>query len=110
MATLSPEIAASINLLRNQCLAIINLATESEWQLFTQLGETTESLVFLAELSTVALEATDAFTRLNNLQLKVARSQPRMSSALSILILEYRDRIEIRIPAWQRSIEETLSN
>ena len=110
MATLPPETSASIDLLKNRCLAIIHLATKSEWNLLTQVGETSESMAALSELKNVAQEATDAFTRLNNLQLKVAGSQPEMSPALSRLILDSRDRIEIRISAWQRSIEEILSN
>jgi hypothetical protein len=110
VATLPPETAASIALIKNQCLATINLASLSEWKLFIQFGETTDSLVALSELKTVALEATDAFTRLSNLQLKVAASQPEMSSDLARSIAESKRRIEMRIPAWQQSIAEILSN
>ena len=109
MAPLPPETSASIDLLRNQCLAIINLATKTESKLFTTFGETTETLVVLSELKTVAQESTDALARLNSLQLKVAVAQPEISSSLAKLMSESRMRIDIRIPAWQRSIEEILS-
>jgi nitrate/nitrite-specific signal transduction histidine kinase len=108
VAALPPETSASIALLRNQCLAIINLATQTESKLFTTFGETIETLVVLSELKTVAQEATDALARLNSLQLKVAVAQPEISSALAKLISESRVRLDMRIPAWQRSIEEIL--
>jgi uncharacterized protein YigA (DUF484 family) len=106
VATLPPETAASIALIKNQCLATINLASLSEWQLFVKFGETTETLTVLAELKTVAQEATDAFSRLSGLQLKVATAQPEISSALANLLIDSKQRIEVRIAPWQRSIEE----
>jgi hypothetical protein len=108
VAKLHPETSASINLLRDRCLSIIDLATQTESKLFVAFGETTETLVGLSELNTVTQEATDAFTRLNSLQLKVAAAQPEISVALVKLISDSRVRIELRIPAWQRSIEEIL--
>jgi hypothetical protein len=53
-------------------------------------------------------EASDAFSRLSSLQLKVATAQPDISAALARLVMESKERIETRIPAWQRSIEEIL--
>ena len=76
MATLSPDTSASIALIKAQCLSIIHLATKAEWKLFTRFGETEETLVVLSELKTVAEEASDAFSRLSSLQLKVATAQP----------------------------------
>ena len=108
MATLPPEISASIDLLRNQCLAIIHFATNTESKLFTVFGETTETQGVLSELKTFAQEATDALSRFNSLQLKVAMTQPEISLALARLISDSRARIEMRIPAWQRSIEEII--
>lgn len=108
LATLPPEIAASIALIKARCLAIVNLATKTEWQLFTIFGEIEETLVVLTELKTVAQEASDACSRFGSLQLKVANSQPEISSALAKLLMDSKERIEIRIPAWERSIEEIL--
>jgi hypothetical protein len=76
VATLSPDTSASIALIKAQCLSIINLATKTEWQLFTRFGEIEETLVVPRELKTVAEEASDAFSRLSSLQLKVATPQP----------------------------------
>jgi hypothetical protein len=53
VATLHPETSASLNLLRDRCLAIIDLATRTESKLFVTFGETTETLVGLSELNTV---------------------------------------------------------
>ena len=108
MATLPPETFANINQLRNQCLGVIHLATEAESKLFNAFGETVETLVVLLELKTVAQEATDALNRLNSLQLKVAVAQPEISFTLAKLATYSRSRIEMRIPAWERSIEEIL--
>jgi hypothetical protein len=106
VAILPPETSDSIELLRNQCLIIIDLATRTELSLFEAFGETIETLVVLAELKTVAQDVTDALTRLNSLQLKVAIAQPEISLALAKSITDSRTRIEMRVPAWQRSIEE----
>jgi hypothetical protein len=108
VATLPPETSASITLIKAQCLAIVNLATKTEWQLFTRFGEIEETLVVLSELKTVAQESSDAFSRFSSLQLKVANVQPEISAALAKLVMDSRERIETRIPAWQRSIEEIL--
>ncbi|WP_309731088.1 hypothetical protein [Chamaesiphon sp. OTE_75_metabat_556] len=108
MATLSPDTSASIALVKAQCLATIDLASKTEWKLFTRFGEIEETLVVLSELKTVAEEASDAFTRLSSLQLKVATAKPDISAALARLVMESKGRIETRIPAWQRSIEEIL--
>jgi hypothetical protein len=108
VATLSPDTSASIALIKAQCLSIVNLATKTEWKLFTRFGEIEETLVVLSELKTVAEEASDAFSRLSSLQLKVATAQPDISAALARLVMDSKERIETRIPAWQRSIEEIL--
>jgi hypothetical protein len=108
VATLPSEISASITVIKTQCLAIVNLATKTELKLFDRFGEIEETLVVLSELKTVADEASDAFTRLCNLQLKVATAQPEISCDLAQLVNKSRERIETRIPAWQRSIEEIL--
>ncbi len=110
MAQLSPETSASIALIKTQCLFIINLATKTEWKLFDRFGEIEETLVVLSELKTVGDEAIDAFSRLSSLQLKVTTAQPEISAALAKLVIESKDRIEIRVPTWQRSIEEILSD
>jgi hypothetical protein len=108
VATLPPKISASIALIKNQCLAIVNLATKTELELFSRFGEIEETLVVLSELKTVAEESSDAFSRLSSLQLKVATAQPEISAALTKLVIDSKERIEIIIPAWQRSIEEIL--
>jgi hypothetical protein len=108
VATLPPETSVSIALIKTQCLVIVNLATKNELQLFMRFGEIEETLVVLSELNTVAQEASDAFSRLSSLQLKVATAQPEISAALAKLVMDSRERIEARIPAWQRSIEEIL--
>ncbi len=45
---------------------------------------------------------------MSSLQLKVATAQPDISAALARLVTDSKERIETRIPAWQRSIEEIL--
>ena len=108
MATLPSETSASIAIVNAQCLVIVNLATKTEWKLFSRFGEVEETLVVLNELKTVAQEASDAYSRLSSLQLKVATAQPDISATLSRLVMDSKERIETRIPAWQRSIEEIL--
>ena len=99
VAILPPDTSASISLIKSQCLLIINLATKTEWQLFSNFGETEETLVVLSELKTVIQEASDAFSRFSSLQLKVASAQPDISPALAKLVIESKERVEARIPA-----------
>ena len=67
--------------------------------IYSNFGETEETLVVLSELKTVIQEASDAFSRFSSLQLKVASAQPDISPALAKLVIESKERVEARIPA-----------
>jgi GMP synthase PP-ATPase subunit len=106
MAELPSEMVITINQLKQKSLDILNRATAIEFMLFENFGETDQTLPLFEELATVAGDAKDSFTRLNNLQLRVAEAQPTIPSDMLELTTQAIDRITNRIPAWQRSLEE----
>jgi hypothetical protein len=65
-----------------------------------------ESFPCFEELTTAAEDAKASFTRLSNLQLRIAEAQPIIVSDMLELLTQAIDRITNRIPAWQRSLEE----
>lgn len=106
MAELPSEMVVIINQLKQQALDILNQATAIEFTIFDQFGETDQTIPFFEELTTIAEDAKASFTRLSNLQLRIAEAQPIIVSDMLELLTQAIDRITNRIPAWQRSLEE----
>lgn len=106
MAKLSPEITATIEQLRQQLIAIVDSATATEFQIFDRHGENDNTSIVLDEMKGVALDASSRFSQLNNLQLRIAESQPIATPDILESLDRLIDRVRTRIPAWQRSIEE----
>jgi hypothetical protein len=106
MAQLSPETTAIVNQLKQQSLAIVDMATAVAFSLLESFGETEETLPFFDELQTVHEDARDSFAQLNRFLLQIAEAQP-IASVDVLKLLSYSIEITTsRIPAWQRSIEE----
>lgn len=106
MAKLPLKIVTLINDLKQQTLDVLHEAKATELKLFNAWGETEETALFFEELVGVAEEARTIFSRLNELQLRVAEAQPKaMTNLLEVLdqVIEF---ATSKIPAWERSIEE----
>jgi hypothetical protein len=106
MANLPPEIKELVNQLKQKSLDIIDQVTTTESALFERLGETQETLLFFAELTTVLEDAEATYMQLTRLGLNIARSQPEASSDMLELMNRAIIRTQARIPAWERSLEE----
>jgi 3-methyladenine DNA glycosylase/8-oxoguanine DNA glycosylase len=106
MAKLSSETTVTINDLKQRSLEIVDKATAVEFNIFERFGETDQTVPFFEELVTVAEDAKSTFTRLSNLQLRIAEAQPIAASDMLELLTQVIARTTIRMPAWERSIEE----
>lgn len=106
MAQLPRDITETINILKQQTLEIVELATATESALFEAFGETEETLPFLSELKTVSEDGAASFSRLSNLQLCIAESQPTAAADIMEMLAQTITRTQNRIPAWERSIQE----
>jgi hypothetical protein len=76
MAKLSIEQSETIWTLKRQLLEIIDIATAAKEALFSNHGETELTVTVLDELKRVSERATPWFSRLSNLQVRIAESQP----------------------------------
>lgn len=106
MAKFPNELAEDIWNLKRQLLEIVDAATAAELALFELFGETSDTIPFLDELKSVAERATPWFSRLSNFQLRIAESQPAISADMLNLVNQSIERIQIEIPAMERSIQE----
>ncbi len=106
MAKFPKELAEIIWNLKRQLLDIVDAATAAELTLFQLFGETSDTIPFLDELKSVAERATPWFSRLSNFQLRIAESQPTIPADMLNLVYQSIERIQIEIPAMERSIQE----
>ncbi len=106
MAKFSIELGEAIWNLKRQLLDIVDTATAAELTLFESFGETSETIPFLDELKSVAERATPWFSRLSNFQLRIAETQPVIPADILTLVNQSIERIEIELPAMERSIQE----
>ncbi|MDJ1168740.1 hypothetical protein PMG71_04820 [Roseofilum sp. BLCC_M154] len=84
----------------------IDSATSAELTLFEQFGETNDTIALLDELKNVSDRASPWFSRLSNFQLRIAEVQPTISVDMLNLVYESIERLQIEIPAMERSIQE----
>lgn len=105
MAKLPEEATVTINSLKQQLLDILDNSTAVEFILFERFGETETTIPILEELKNVA-RSTSWFSRLVNLQLRIAQSQPTATFDMLKLLSEAILRIQAEAPAMERSIQE----
>jgi hypothetical protein len=106
MAKLPIEESEVIWTLKRQLLEIINTATAAEETLFSNHGETELTIAVLDELKRVSERATPWFSRLSNLQVRIAESQPDIAFDMLDLLNRSIIQIQIEVPALERSIQE----
>lgn len=109
MAKLPEHITETINRLKQRSLDIVDKALETEFTLFKFFGETDQTISFFEDLKTVAEDAKSSFSRLSNLQLRIAEAQPRAAFDMLELLAQAIERTNIRVPVWERSIQEVKS-
>jgi 3-methyladenine DNA glycosylase/8-oxoguanine DNA glycosylase len=106
MAKLPIEESEVIWTLKRQLLEIIDTATAAEENLFSNHGETELTVAVLDELKRVSERATPWFSRLSNLQVRIAESQPDIAFDMLNLLNRSIIQIQIEVPALERSIQE----
>jgi hypothetical protein len=106
MAKLSLETAQTVWDLQHQLLEIIDTARTLEMSLLEAFGETEDTVPFLDELQSIAQQAIDRFSRFSSLQLRVANTQPPISSDILELVTRSIQTTQPKIPALKRSIQE----
>jgi hypothetical protein len=80
--------------------------TAAEETLFSNHGETELTVAVLDELKRVSERATPWFSRLSNLQVRIAESQPDIAFDMLDLLNRSIIQIQIEVPALERSIQE----
>lgn len=90
MSELSPEIVAIIAALQAQLLTIINQAAVVEFLLIESVGEDSEAIESSETLAKIIERASDTYSRLVNLQLRIAQ------------LMEFLER-EDRLPAMREA-------
>jgi hypothetical protein len=109
MAKLPEQTTETINLLKQQSLNILDTALEVEFTLFELFGETDQTIPFFEDLKTVAEDAKTSFSRLSNLQLRIAEAQPRAAFDMLELLAQVIERTNVRVPVWERNVQEVKS-
>jgi hypothetical protein len=109
MAKLPEQTTETINRLKQQSLDIVDTALETEFTLFELFGETDQTIPFFEDLKTVAEDAKTSFSRLSNLQLRIAEAQPRAAFDMLELLAQVIERTNIRFPVWERNVQEVKS-
>jgi len=106
MAKLTEESETQVWIIMQQALKIVNAATEVEFTLFDDFGETSDTLPYLEEMKSVSLQAISTFAQMSTLHLRIAEAQPIVSVDILNMLTEAIAINQVRIPAWERSIEE----
>lgn len=106
MAKLSPELKTLLDHLQDRLLEIVNEAKALEFTLLQRFGETPATTRSLDELAEIAEQGGDFYSRITALILRVAESQPIISSDMERLLSSRIATLQARIPALERSIEE----
>lgn len=105
MAKLPDETTETMWSLKRQLLDIVNEATAAEAMLFNRYGETTETIIVLDELKSVAEQAAPRFSQLSSLQLRIDESQPTVAPDMLKLVTEVIAHTH-KVPALERSVQE----
>lgn len=92
--------------LQEQLLNIVDEAKATEFTLLGRFGETPETLNSLEELTEIAQQASDFYSQLARLSLRVAEAQPSITPDMLRLVLDKTKTIQNRIPALERSTQE----
>ena len=106
MARLDSATNQSLTQLLEQLLALIDQARETEFQIFSQYGETELSIVAMNELVDVAQKSADFYRQLSNFRLRIAEAQPDIANDVLALLVERLELMRNSIPAFERSISE----
>lgn len=110
MTELSAETLARVATLQACLLTIINRASEVEFILADSTGETVQTVAAFESLTNIIEKASDSYSRLANLQLRIARFQPGTPVAMIQMLTQTIEKAQLTLGAFERSIEEIKSD
>ncbi len=106
MANLPESTLITVANLLPRLFQVINLATETEFNLFERYGETEETLPELEELNNAAERVRSSYNRLYGLVLQVAQTQPAASSTIIDLLYRSIEMAVANADASEASVRE----
>jgi hypothetical protein len=106
MAKLPTSTSETIWRLKRQLADVIDNARSTEFSLFETFGETERTLGYLDDLQSVAEQATERFSQLSSLQIRVLNVQPHIPEDMLELVTRVIANTEARMPALEQSIRE----
>jgi hypothetical protein len=109
MAKLPNDTAEIIWSLQRQLSELIESARHAEFVLFSEFGETEETIVFLNELQSVAEQSTDKFAQFSSLQIRIFNVQPNVPDDMLDLLMRVIENTEVRLPALRQSVQEIIT-
>ena len=110
MAKLPDPVLTNIFTLQRRIIESIEATTTLAFRLFTQWGETTETLTELEELQNIQERLRSQYSRLNTLLLKVSESQPTASEDMLNLLYRTIEVAEVSLDASIASLQEIQRN
>jgi hypothetical protein len=106
MAKLPNGISETIWRLKRKLAEVIDNARSAEFSLFGTFGETDRTIVYLDDLQSVAEQATERFSQLSSLQIRILNVQPHVPEDMLELVTRVIENTEARLPALEQSIQE----
>jgi hypothetical protein len=106
MAKLPNNISETIWRLKRKLADVIDSARSAEFSLFDKFGETERTIVYLDDLQSVAEQATERFSQLSSLQIRILNVQPHVPEDMLGLVVQVIENTEARLPALEQSIQE----
>lgn len=110
MSNLPDETLTTIANLRPRLFQVINLATETEFSLFEQYGETDETIGELEQVRNAEERLRTLYNRIYGLVLQVAESQPAANSATLNLLYQSIEQAFATAYAVEATAQETKRN
>jgi hypothetical protein len=110
MAKLPDPVISNIFVIQRRIIECIDSTTATEFRLFERIGETAETLPELEELQNIKEKLRSKYSRLYNLLLRIAESQPIASEDMLVLLYRSIESTEASLDASVASLQEIQRN
>ena len=110
MAKLPDPVISNIFIIQRRIIEYLDSTTATEFRLFERMGETAETLPELEELQNIKEKLRSKYSRLYNLLLRIAVSQPIASEDMLVLLYRSIELTEASIDASIASLQEIQRN
>jgi hypothetical protein len=110
MAKLPDPVISNIFIIQRRIIECIDATTATEFRLFERMGETAETLPEFEELQNIKEKLRSKYSRLYNLLLRIAESQPIASRDMLDLLHRSIESTEASLDASVASLQEIQRN